>query len=147
MPKGILHLNATASYTDTELIALAQEGNSPAFREIVNRHQGKVAGVIYGMLGQGMEAEDVGQETFIRFYRSLGDFRGAASLGTYLTRIAINLSLNALKQRKRNFRNVDLESVAFPKCAPSAAMKPRNAAKPASSYTKHSPKWNRNFGP
>ena len=53
------------------------------------------------MLGAGPESEDVGQEVFIRFYKSIDSFRGDASLRTYLTRIAINLSLNALKRRKR----------------------------------------------
>lgn len=53
------------------------------------------------MLGHCPEAEDVGQETFIQFYRSLDRFRGEASVGTYITRIAINLSLNELRRRKR----------------------------------------------
>jgi len=53
------------------------------------------------MLGPGAEADDVGQETFIRFYESLDQYRGDAELGTYLTRIAINQSLKALKKRKR----------------------------------------------
>ena len=53
------------------------------------------------MLGKCQEAEDIGQETFIRFYRNLDKFRGESKLGTYLTRIAINLSLNELKSRKR----------------------------------------------
>ena len=54
-----------------------------------------------GMLGPGPEAEDVGQATFIRFYRSLERFREEASVGTYLTRIAINLSINEIRRRKR----------------------------------------------
>jgi len=53
------------------------------------------------MLGQCPEADDVGQETFIRFYKSLSNFRGDSSAATYLTRIAINLSLNEIKRRKR----------------------------------------------
>jgi len=56
------------------------------------------------MLGSGDEADDVGQETFIRFYRSLDSFRGEASLKTWLQRIATNLSLNALKRRQRGLR-------------------------------------------
>jgi RNA polymerase sigma-70 factor (ECF subfamily) len=54
------------------------------------------------MLGHTTEAEDVGQETFVRFYQSLDRFRGESSIGTYLTRIAINLSLNEIRKRKRN---------------------------------------------
>ena len=60
-----------------------------------------MAATVIGILGPTPEAEDVGQETFIRFYRSLKKFRGDSSIGTYLTRIAINLSLNELKRRKR----------------------------------------------
>ena len=54
-----------------------------------------------GMLGYTTEAEDIGQETFVRFYQSLNQFRGESSIGTYLTRIAINLSLNEIRKRRR----------------------------------------------
>jgi RNA polymerase sigma-70 factor (ECF subfamily) len=60
-----------------------------------------VAATVVGMLGPGDEADDVGQETFIRFYQSLDKFRGEAAVATYLTRIAMNLSLNAIERRKR----------------------------------------------
>lgn len=56
------------------------------------------------MLGPGAEADDVGQEVFVRLYRALDRFRGDASLGTFLTRIAINQSLTAIERRKRNRR-------------------------------------------
>ena len=62
--------------------------------------------------GNGADAEDVGQETFIRFWGALDRFRGESAVGTYLTRIAINLSLNALERRKRargRFRSLDEE--------------------------------------
>jgi RNA polymerase sigma-70 factor (ECF subfamily) len=61
-----------------------------------------VAATVIGMLGHTTEAEDVGQETFVRFYQSLHRFRGESSIGTYLTRIAINLSLNEIRKRKRS---------------------------------------------
>ena len=73
-----------------------------AFKMLVIRHEGKVAGVVHSLLGNTPEAEDVGQEVFIRFYDALSKFRGESSVGTYLVRIAINLSLNELKRRKRN---------------------------------------------
>jgi RNA polymerase sigma-70 factor (ECF subfamily) len=56
------------------------------------------------MLGNCPEADDVGQEVFIGFYKNLTSFRGDSSVSTYLTRIAINLSLNELKRRKRRGR-------------------------------------------
>lgn len=87
--------------TDEELIQAASEGDENAFKTLIQRYQARVATTVKGMLGNCPEAEDVGQETFIRFYNNLTNFRGDASVGTYLTRIAINLSLNELKRRKR----------------------------------------------
>ncbi|MBS1949761.1 MAG: hypothetical protein OJF59_002613 [Cytophagales bacterium] len=89
--------------SDQELVQNTLTGDLSAFKTLVNRHEGKVAGVVRSMLGQTAEAEDVGQEVFIRFYESLGKFRGDSAVSTYLTRIAINLSLNELKRRKRRF--------------------------------------------
>lgn len=83
------------------LIQATIDGDTDAFRELVMKYKTDVAKTIYGMLGDCPEADDVGQETFLRFYKSIGSFRGESSLKTYLTRIAINLSLNELKRRKR----------------------------------------------
>jgi len=63
-----------------------------------------VAATVIGILGYCTEAEDIGQQTFIQFYKSLDKFRGDASIGTYLTRIAINLSINEIRRRKRRRR-------------------------------------------
>ncbi|MCF8364771.1 MAG: sigma-70 family RNA polymerase sigma factor [Bacteroidales bacterium] len=89
---------------DRDLIEQVRAGNKAAFSRIVNKYEPVVASTVIGMLGRGDDAEDVGQNVFIRFYNAIGDFRGEASLSTYLTRIAINLSLNEIKKRKR--RNV-----------------------------------------
>ncbi|MBF0431164.1 MAG: RNA polymerase sigma factor [Fibrobacteria bacterium] len=89
--------------TDNELVIAAKNGDKKAFRDIVHKFQGRIASTVIGMLGKTAEAEDVGQETFIRFYKSMENFRGEANIGTYLTRIAINLSLNEIKKRKRIF--------------------------------------------
>jgi RNA polymerase sigma-70 factor (ECF subfamily) len=87
--------------TDEELVSRAREGDDEAFGDLVRRYESLVAGTVIGMLGRCPEADDVGQETFLRLYRSLKKFRGESTLGTYLTRIAINLSLNELKRRRR----------------------------------------------
>ena len=86
---------------DEQLVNAIREGDDNAFRTLILRHESRVASTIIGMLGRCPEADDVGQETFIRFYKSLHQFRGESSVATYLTRIAINLSLNELKKRKR----------------------------------------------
>ena len=87
--------------SDIELIELALIGEQYAFTEIVHRHKSRIASTIHGMIGCCDEADDIGQEVFIRFFRKMEAFRGESALSTYLTRIAINLSLNEIKKRKR----------------------------------------------
>ena len=87
--------------SDEDLVNVSRSGNMGAFKMLVERHEGKVAGVVKSMLGDTPEALDVGQETFIRFYESMDKFKGDSSVSTYVIRIAINLSLNEIKRRKR----------------------------------------------
>lgn len=103
-------VNGESKLNDQELRADVRSGGSNAFKEIIKKYERQVAATVIGMLGHCPEAEDVGQETFIRFYQSLDKFRGEASIGTYLTRIAINLSLNELKRRKRKRKFFFLKS-------------------------------------
>lgn len=91
----------TSVVSDQELISQARDGDRHAFRELVDRHEGAVAATVRGMLGNSESARDVGLEVFVRFHRSISSFRGEANLRTYLTRIAINLSLNELKRQSR----------------------------------------------
>src|ERR671921_2987337 len=90
------------SATDVELIDRARSGDDRAFAVLVDRYERPVAATVIGMLGPGDDADDVGQETFIRFHKALGSFRGDSSLKTYLVHIAMNLSLNALRRRRRS---------------------------------------------
>lgn len=83
------------------LVDTARRGDEQAFREIVRRLEGRVAATVIGMLGPGPEADDVGQETFVRLYRALPKFRGDSTLASYVTRIAINLCRNEWQRRKR----------------------------------------------
>ena len=89
---------------DIELIQKVKNGDNDAFANIVKKYRSQVARTVIGMLGNCDEADDVGQEVFIRLYRSTNDFRGDATLGTYITKIAINLSLNALKKQTKDVR-------------------------------------------
>ncbi len=114
------------STSDADLIALAQSGDDRAFAVLVDRYESAVAATVIGMLGRGDDADDVGQETFIRFHRALGNFRGESSLKTYLVHIAMNLSLNALKRRRRSLlrfvsredSNDEIASLPEPRAGP-----------------------------
>ena len=92
-----------SSPEEIELVKLSLEGDKNAFGEIVTRHQGMVARTVKGMLGDTVFSEDIGQEVFIKLYYSLSEFRGEAKLSTYIQKIAVNLTLNEIKRRKRFF--------------------------------------------
>ena len=105
------------SNDDADLVARARKGDDDAFRRLVERHQAAVARTVFGMLGAGDDADDVGQETFVRFHQALDTFRGDSSVRTYLIRIAMSCALNALRsQRRRDLRfvrdDVAMESAA-----------------------------------
>ena len=88
---------------DDLLVKAVIEGDQEAFRELVNRYRKMVARTVKGMLGDTVYSEDIGQEVFIKLYHSLGEFRGEAKLSTYIQKIAVNLTLNEIKRRKRFF--------------------------------------------
>jgi len=88
---------------EKELVEASLKGDKRAFGEIVNRYQRMVARTVKGMLGDTVFAEDIGQEVFINLFYSLKEFRGESKLSTYIQKIAVNLTLNEIKRRKRFF--------------------------------------------
>ena len=87
--------------TDRQIIAQVLNGNVQLYAALIRRYEEQVTSTVIGMLGRTAEAEDVAQEVFIRFFRALPRFRHDSAIGTYLTRIAINLSLNVINRRKK----------------------------------------------
>jgi RNA polymerase sigma-70 factor (ECF subfamily) len=85
-----------------ELIVCAREGDTRAFDALVRRYDAEILGLIIRIIGDGPDAEDVCQDTFIRAYSRLHRFRLESSFRTWVTRIAINQCLN--KRRRRSFR-------------------------------------------
>lgn len=95
------------TWNDDALVKATLDGDNRAFAEIVRRYRVMVARTVKGMIGSVAEAEDIGQDTFIRLYQSLGKFRGEAKLSTYIQRIAVNLTLNEIKKMKRSVRLIE----------------------------------------
>ncbi|MFC1641388.1 RNA polymerase sigma factor [Myxococcota bacterium] len=89
-----------SSKSDRELAEAAREGNPDAFGVLVRRHERRVFRLAIHLLRNAAEAEDVTQETFVRAYRALDRFDGRSEPFTWLYRIAVNLSLNAIRSRK-----------------------------------------------
>src|ERR1700748_1816303 len=83
------------------VLARARQGDSDAFRALVERHSRSVFRLAFRMTGNEQDAEDVVQESFLRAYRQLGKFDERASFGTWLYRIATNCSLDLVRSRKR----------------------------------------------
>jgi RNA polymerase sigma-70 factor (ECF subfamily) len=84
---------------EQQLILQVKEGNHEAFRVLVERHMKQTYNVVFGFVNDHDDAEDLTQESFVRAYRSIGSFRGEAGFGTWLYRIATNLSLNRVRQK------------------------------------------------
>ena len=89
--------------TDARLIEGALDGDERAFRYLVERYQSQVIKTVTGMLGDSAEVHDVVQDVFIRLHGALSTYRGESTIKTFLTRIAINRSLDILRRRKRVF--------------------------------------------
>ena len=71
------------------------------FRSILAQYQDKVFRLACGMLGDESQAEDAAQETFVRVWKGLGNFRGESSISTWIFTIARRTCLDALKARKK----------------------------------------------
>ena len=85
--------------TDAATVALARDGNSEAFRTLVDRHSRAVFRLAHRMTGNASDAEDVVQETFLKAYRQLGRFESRANFSTWLHRIAVNCSIDLIRSR------------------------------------------------
>ena len=79
------------------LIRRLQQRDEKAFEEVVRLYQHKVFNLVYRMLGNREEAEDVAQEVFVTVFKSIDSFRGEAKFSTWLYRIAANHCKNRMK--------------------------------------------------
>jgi RNA polymerase sigma-70 factor (ECF subfamily) len=93
---------ARTEQDDTALVLASQDGDQDAFALLVQRHQRRVFNLVYRMLQQYEEANEVTQETFLAAWQGLAGFRGNALFSTWLYRIAYNCALKQLEQRKRD---------------------------------------------
>src|SRR3990170_6586549 len=97
---------------DAAAVALARDGDSEAFRSLVERHSRLVFRVAYRLTGNEADAEDVVQETFLKAYRQLGRFESRANFGTWVHRIAVNCSIDLIRSRphrETGHESMDLE--------------------------------------
>ena len=107
---------------DRLLIARVQAGDASAERELYDAHVDRVYRLVFRIAGDPDQAQDYTQETFIRTFDRLGDFRGEAALGTWICSIAVSVALNGLRRGKR----LQTREVALDEAATAAATERRS---------------------
>lgn len=90
-----------APVAERELVRAAARGDRPAFEALYRSHVGRVHGTLLRLSGHDhARAEDWVQESFVRAWRKLGDFRHESAFGTWLYRLAVNTALMALRAER-----------------------------------------------
>ena len=95
---------------EKELIFSLQKGDPGAFRHVVNTWQHMVYNTVLSIVQDIQEAEDIAQEVFMQIFQSIGSFRGDAKLSTWIYRIAVSRSLDAVRKRKSKKMLANLKS-------------------------------------
>jgi RNA polymerase sigma-70 factor (ECF subfamily) len=95
--------------TDQEIVKGIKNGNEDAFKELVDKNQEMIINVCNSFLHNRDDAMDVAQEVFIKAYNSFDKFKGKSKISSWLYRIAVNKSLNFIRDRKRQniFNSLD----------------------------------------
>ena len=86
---------------DDLLVEEARRGSREAFAELVRRHERRVYGLVFRMVRDHSDADDLAQEVFLTAFKSIASFHHASSFTTWLYRIAVNTSLTLLKKKSR----------------------------------------------
>lgn len=94
---------------DLSLVQRVQRGDKRAFDLLVIKYQHRIIHLVNRYVKDPVEAEDVAQDSFIKAYRALADFRGESAFYTWLYRIAINTAKNYLLSRSRRHQDDEID--------------------------------------
>ena len=97
---------------EMELVRRAQKGDLEAYDQLIKRYQERIYATIYHMTSNHEDANDLAQEAFIKAFHALKSFKGGSSFYTWVYRIAVNKTINFLKQRK-NKAHMSLDDLDF----------------------------------
>jgi len=101
-----------AAQQEAELVRRAREGDMGAYDDLVRRYQERIYATVYHMTSNHEDANDLAQEAFIKAFQALKSFKGGSSFYTWVYRIAVNKTINFLKQRK-NRAQISLNDLDF----------------------------------
>jgi RNA polymerase sigma-70 factor (ECF subfamily) len=97
---------------ESELVRRARRGDLAAYDDLVKRYQERIYATIYHMTSNHEDANDLAQDSFIKAFQALKSFKGGSTFYTWLYRIAVNKTINFLKQRK-NRTHMSLNDIDF----------------------------------
>src|ERR1700722_14738788 len=97
---------------EMDLVNRARHDDLKAYDELVRRYQERIYATVYHMTANHEDANDLAQEAFVKAYQALKSFKGGSSFYTWLYRIAVNKTINFLKQRK-NRQHMSLNDLDF----------------------------------
>lgn len=105
-------MTTAEAQAEIALVDRARAGDLQAYDELVRRYQERIYGTVYHMTSNHEDANDLVQETFIKAFSALKSFKGGSSFYTWVYRIAVNKTINFLKQRK-NRQGMSLNDLDF----------------------------------
>lgn len=111
-PVPIINSNTPAGMLEADLVRKARRGDLNAYDELVKRYQQRIYATIYHMTSNHEDANDLAQESFIKAFQALNTFKGGSTFYTWLYRIAVNKTINFLKQRKKR-QHMSLNDIDF----------------------------------
>jgi RNA polymerase sigma-70 factor (ECF subfamily) len=112
MPEPVAQPSPPPPPDESALVKRAKQGELGAYDELVRLYQERIYATIYHMTSNHEDANDLAQEAFIKAYQALKSFKGGSSFYTWVYRIAVNKTINFLKQRK-NRGQMSLDDLDF----------------------------------
>ncbi|MCA9000622.1 MAG: sigma-70 family RNA polymerase sigma factor [Planctomycetes bacterium] len=112
MERERLRLRLDRDGQEVEELSAARSGDRAAFGRLVEMHFGGIYGLLFRLVGNPEDAEDMAQEVFVRAWKALGTAPEGEGLRPWLSRIAVNLFYDHLRKRGRGLRVVEMDPLA-----------------------------------
>ena len=133
-PSNTVPTEAPDAFTgpdDLELVNRSQTGDTSAFNELVTRYRTRAFTMIFNMVRNEQDAWDLAQDGFLKAWKSIGKFRGQSSFYTWLYRILMNVTIDALRKKQIAGGTEFDDQIGLSNIAPGAATAPKSELEPA----------------
>lgn len=120
---------------DLDLVTRSQAGDTSAFNELVTRYRNRAYAMIYNMVRNEQDAWDLAQDGFLKAWKSISRFRGQSSFYTWLYRILMNVTIDAMRRKQIEGGTEFDDQIGLQNIAPGAATAPKSEMEPADRMT------------